>query len=104
MANQLTVFAGLKDVVLTVMGIMRGEQNNSGSFTLTASATSTVVSHPNVGIGKKITFSPSTANAAAALATTYIPIATIVKGGFTVQHANTGTSDRTFAFEVTGGG
>lgn len=104
MARQLSLFAKLPEVVQTVIGIMRGEQNNVGTFTLTPGAASTVVNFVNCAPGKSVVFSPMTANAAAALATTYVPASTIVSGQFTVQHANAATADRTFAFEVTGGG
>ena len=100
----ITIFSKFEEVRLAVMAILRGEQNNTGTFTLTAGATSTLVKFANCAPGKTIVFSPVTSNAAGAMATTYIPIATTLKGSFTVQHANTGTSDRTFAFEVTGGG
>lgn len=91
-------------IVNEIIQILTGRQNNVGTFTLTPGATSTVVSFTNCAPGSSICFSPQTANAAAALATTYIPAATILRKAFTVQHANAGTGDRTFMFEVTGGG
>jgi hypothetical protein len=104
MANQLTPFSQLSEVIKTVMGLMRGEQNNVGSFALKTGATSTVVSFVNCAPGKTVSISPQTANAAAALPTTYIPASTIVAGSFTVMHANAASADRIFSFEVTGGG
>jgi hypothetical protein len=103
MARQITQFSPLTEIAQAVMGLLRGEQNNAGSFTLTPGATSTVVSFVNCAASSKINITPQTANAAAALATTYIPPATVVNGAFTVRHASAGTSDRTFFFEVTGG-
>lgn len=100
----VTPFSKFEDVRQAVMNLIRGEQNNVGRFTMgTGSDTSTVVSHPNCAPGKTITMTPTNAAAAAGMATTYIPEATIVKGSFTVQHVASG-APRTFMYEVTGGG
>lgn len=104
MAFQLQKFSSLSMVIDAVMGMGRGEQNNVGRFTLAAGAAQTIVSFVNCAPGKTVTFSPMTANAAAALPTTYIPEATILSGSFTVRHASNAQTDRTFMYEVTGGG
>lgn len=76
--------------------IDQGRLNCSGEFTLAASATTTTVFAPTVGDETMIVFSPTTANAAGALATTFILAANIVSGSFIVSHASAGTTDRTF--------
>jgi hypothetical protein len=60
--------------------------------TLTPSVTSTVVSFPNCSKDCRVFLFPQTANAAAALATTFIARASIVQKQFTVTHANSGTT------------
>lgn len=82
--------------------IDQGRLNCSGEFTLAASATTTVVVAPTVSPGTQITFSPKTSDAAAALSTTYILDANVVAGSFTVSHASSGSSDRTFAWIAIG--
>lgn len=96
--------ASLNDVIDAISAIFRGEQNNTGMFTLKPGSVATVVPYVNAAPGKTITFSPMTANAAAAIPTTYIGINDITGGSFTVRHANAATADRTFAFECTAGG
>lgn len=100
MATSLTIFSKFEDVRLAVIGILRGEMNNTGRFELTT-GTSTTVTHPNCAPGKSIQITPSSSGAASAGA--YIPTATIAKGSFVVQHS-AGAAGRTFMYEITGGG
>lgn len=83
-----------------INNILRGKTNNWGSVTLTANAASTSVTDPRAGYNSVVTLSPTTANAAAAIATTYI--ATYGDGTFTITHANNAQSDKTFKYVVTG--
>ena len=72
--------------------------------TLTAGVTSTVYVGPNVNELAQVFLFPKTANAAAALATTYAAISRIAGvNTVTITHANAGTTDRTFAIAVIGG-
>lgn len=100
----VTPFSRFEEVRQAVINMLRGEQNNVGYCSLgTGSDTSTVVSHPNCAPGKSVQLTPTNAAAASSIATTYIPIATIVKGSFTIFHSASGAA-RTFMYEVTGGG
>lgn len=74
-----------------------------GDVTLRAGQTTTTVNFANCSTGCRVFLQPKTANAAAALATTYIKAADILQGSFVVTHANAGTTDRTFSFETVGG-
>lgn len=76
-----------------------GRSNAIGSFTLTANVASTVVSDRRVGNDSTVTLQPTTANAAAALATTYW---TCMGGSFTLTHANNAQTDRTFRYAIQG--
>lgn len=76
--------------------LLRGRANNTGTFTLTAGATSTVVTDPAFESSMVPLFTPTTANAAGALATTYVSARD--KGQFTITHANAGSTDRTFLY------
>ena len=91
----------LRKIANAVNGIMDGKINATGTFTLTASVTSTVVVDRRCGTNSVVLITPTTANAAGALATTYIP-STTIKNQFTVTHANAGTTDRTFNYAILG--
>lgn len=88
-------------IVQSVISIIR-KWNSTGEVTLTAGATTTVVTKSvakgavNVGKDDQILLSPRTANAAAAISTTYI--SSVGQGTFTITHANAGTLDRTFGW------
>lgn len=72
----------------------------TGTVTLTASAASTVVADRYAGTDSVPIFVPTTANAAAALATTYVSARG--KQTFTLTHANNAQTDRTFIYFVVG--
>lgn len=97
-------FSDLPTIRKAVRAIGRGEQHNVGTFTLTPGATSTVVNSVNCAPGKSVNFSPATANAAAAMSSTFVRLTDVGAGSFTVTHASNAQADRTFYYEVTGGG
>lgn len=90
-------------LVDTVRELANGRQNSIGDVTLRAGQTTTVVSFENCSSECRVFLFPQTANAAAALATTYILRAGILRGGFTITHANAGSVDRTYSFVAIGG-
>lgn len=90
----------LRRVVTAVNNILRGKTNNVGSVTLTANAASTALSDIRIGINSVIVLQPTTANAAAALATTYV--GTPGDGTVTITHANNAQTDRVFLYCVIG--
>lgn len=71
----------------------------NGEVTLTASATTTTVSDGGVYAGDRIFLQPTTANAAAAIPTTFV--SSITNGEFTLTHANAVSTDRTFLYLIT---
>ena len=85
-------------IVQAVRDLSQGRSNAAGEFTLTAGATTTVVTAKNCGPDSRVVWAPKTANAAAALATMYHSASGI--GAFTITHANTGTTDRTFSYRI----
>ena len=82
----------------SINNMIKGRTENVSQVTLTANAASTTVSNSNISENSEILLSPKTANAAAALATTYIPEATILNGSFVIQHANNAQTDKTFGY------
>lgn len=89
----------LSVINLTIAELASGRSNAHGTFTLTAGVTSTVVTNANCAAASCVKITPTTANAAAALATTYI---TAANGSFTVTHANSAQTDRTFTYAIQG--
>lgn len=80
----------------TLNSVIRGRANVASSLTLAAGVTSTVVTDPAFESSMVPVLTPTTANAAAALPTTYVSARD--KGAFTLTHANTATLDRTFLY------
>lgn len=88
-------------IVAALRQVIEGRSNATGAFTLTASATATTVTHASCAPGSVVTFGmPQTANAAGALATTYILAADVIKGQFIVTHASATMTDRTFGYRI----
>lgn len=92
----------LYKIVCAIRELFEGRSNAVGTFTLTPSAASTVVSAPNCGTGSSVLLTPKTANAAAELGNGTMYIATVANGSFTVTHANNAQSDRTFMWAAFG--
>jgi uncharacterized membrane protein len=90
-------------IVQAIISLLR-KWNASGQVTLRPNQTTTVVTTlvstgvVNVAIGDEVMLSPRTANAAAAVATTYI--SAVGQGTFTVTHANNAQADKTFGWGV----
>lgn len=92
----------LKKLIRAIRGLASGRSNGVGTVTLTASATSTTVTDQNCAAGSVIQLTATTADAATALATTYVPVATVLNGSFVIQHASNTQVDRTFAYAISG--
>lgn len=90
-------------IVQAIIELVSGRQNSVGDVTLRANNTTTTVVFPNCSTGARVFLFPQTANAAAALATTYVKIADIIRKQFVITHANNAQLDRVFSFLVIGG-
>jgi pyrroline-5-carboxylate reductase len=85
-----------------IQQLYSGRSNATGVVTLAPGATTTTVSAINCAAGNAVFLFPATANAAAALATTYVPAATVTKQQFVINHANSAQTDRTFYWVALG--
>lgn len=90
----------LQRTVQAIKQLAQGRSNATGTFTLTAGATSTVVTGEYISSDSHIFFTPLTDNAAGAVATTYVAL--VGNKTFTITHANAATADRAFAFIALG--
>lgn len=92
--------AWLAQISDVIGNIQAGKLNNTGVVTLTANAASTTLTDSRIGTNSMISLMPTTANAAAALATTYLD--TFGKGSCVINHTNDAQTDKTFVFTITG--
>lgn len=84
----------IRRLVEAINSLQRGKMNAVTTVTLTANATTTTLTDNRIGGGTYIGLSPTTANAAAALGTTYVSAK--AKESATITHANNAQTDRTF--------
>lgn len=99
--------ATLRETVVAINQLAAGRSNAVGLVTLTANVTSTTFNatfDPNINADAHIFLTARTANAAAAVATTYATITRVAGiNTVTITHANTATTDRTFGYAILGG-
>jgi 2-keto-3-deoxy-L-rhamnonate aldolase RhmA len=106
MAAGIELQPGERDIFRIVQAIISyiRKWNASGQITLRANQTTTTVTKAispgafNVAVGDEIMLSPRTANAAAALATTWI--SAVGQGTYTLTHASNGQTDKTYGYGV----
>lgn len=89
-------------LVDTIRQLAEGRSNAVGVVTLRANQVTTAVPAPTCGVGTNILMFPATANAAAALATTFILVANVTAGQFIISHANNAQVDKTFYWLAVG--
>ncbi len=89
-------------IVATVNQLCQGRNNATGTVTLTAGVTTTVVQAPNCATGSAVGLTPRTANAAAELGNGTLYVSTIANASFTITHANNGQTDRNFVWWAVG--
>src|SRR3989344_1867966 len=87
--------AHLSMVASAVNNILKGKTNNTGTVTLAANQSTTVVPDTRVGDNSCITFMPTTANAAAEIGAGLMYV-TLGSQTFTITHANNAQTNRDF--------
>ena len=89
-------------VASSVNLLIEGKLNSTGTFTLTASATSTTVTDLRAGSNSVILYTPISANASAEVGNGTIFISARNKQNFVITHANNSQTDRNFIYVVLG--
>lgn len=79
-----------------------GRSNATSTVTLRANQATTTVTAEYCTADSIVVLTPQTANAAAALATTYVLAANVTRGQFIISHANNAQTDKTFGWETRG--
>lgn len=94
----------LRKMINVVKGVMQGKTNNTGTFTLTASSTTTTLTFAEgqIGIYTVLLWEPLSSNAAGAIATLYESARDVENSTITLTHASTATVDRSFHYVLIG--
>ena len=90
----------LRMLSLALNNTIAGKVNSTGSATLTASATTTVLTDERIGSGSVILFMPTTANASTAYANLYVSAR--IEGSATLTHSSSANTDQTFGYVIFG--
>lgn len=90
-----------REVAQAVNLLIDGKSNARGSFTLTASTTTTTVTDLRVGEDSIINYTPTTANAAAEIGAGGMFVSARNNESFVITHANNSQNDRSFIYTVT---
>lgn len=90
----------LTKYALSLQQLAAGRSNGVGLVTLVAGAITTTVNDPNVSADSRILLAPVTANAAAAVTTTWQSFT--ANKQFVLTHANNAQTDRTFRYAIHG--
>ena len=92
----------LKKVIRALQQLAAGRSNATGTVTLATSASTTVVSDPNCAAGTVPHLTPASANAATEVGNGTIYVSAVANGSFTITHANSATTGRTFLYALQG--
>lgn len=91
-----------RDMAAWAREASQGKLNVTTTLTLTANVTTTTLTDPRLRAAGNILLLPLTANAAGALATTYVLTSNMNDGSWVITHANAATTDRTFRVTIIG--
>ncbi len=79
-----------------------GKLNSTGTVTLTASVTTTVITDQKIGTDSRIILFPTTANAAADIAAGDVYISSKGKKTATITHPSNANADKTYDYVILG--
>ena len=99
-----TTETDLSKVILSLQQVAAGRSNAVGTVTL-ATGTATTVVTTQIGIcafGSIVNLTPTTANAAAELGNGTMYVSAVGNNTFTITHANSATTGRTFSYAIVG--
>lgn len=92
----------LKKIVLALQQLAAGRSNAVGSVTLAAGSATTTVTTENCAEGSTPILTPVSANAAAEVGNGTIYVSGVANGAFTITHANSAATGRTFLYAILG--
>jgi hypothetical protein len=92
----------LKKIVLAIQQLAAGRSNAAGMVTLATGAATTVVTDQNCAAGSTPLLTPATPSAATELGNGTLFVSAVANGSFTIAHANSATTGRTFLYAIHG--
>jgi hypothetical protein len=92
----------LKKIVLALQQLAAGRSNAIGSVTLATGSSTTTVTTANCAAGSTPILTPASVGAATELGNGTIYVSAVTNGSFTITHANSATTGRTFLYAVLG--
>jgi hypothetical protein len=95
----------LKKIILAIQQLSSGRSNAVGTVTLATSASTTTVTPNQAGVvasGSVPILVPTTANAATEVGNGTMYVSAVANGSFTITHANSSTTGRTFLWAILG--
>jgi hypothetical protein len=92
----------LKKIILAIQNLAAGRSNAVGTVTLATGVATTVVADKNCAAGSTPLLTPATANAATEVGNGTMYVSTVANGSFTITHASSGTTGRTFLYAILG--
>jgi hypothetical protein len=94
----------LRQIARVTNNLLLGKLNVGGIVSLQANAASTILTDARIGSQSAVLLVPTTASAAAELATgaLYVPETGRINGSAVIAHANNALADRTFRYAILG--
>jgi len=92
----------LKKIVLSVQQLAAGRSNAIGSVTLATGSSTTTVTTSNCAAGSTPILTPASAAAAVEVGNGTMYVSAVANGSFTITHANSATTGRTFLYAILG--
>jgi hypothetical protein len=92
----------LKKIVLALQQLAAGRSNAVGSVTLVTGSSTTTVTTANCAAGSTPILTPASASAATELGNGTMYVSAVINGAFTITHANSATTGRTFLYAILG--
>ena len=92
----------LKKIVLALQQLAAGRSNAVGSVTLATGSPITTVTTPNCAPGSTPILTPASVNAATELGNGTLHVSAVANGSFSITHANSATTGRTFLYAILG--
>ena len=92
----------LKKIVLALQQLAAGRSNAVGSVTLATGSPTTTVTTSSCATGSTPILVPASAAAAAEVGNGTMYVSAVANGSFTLTHANSATTGRTFLYAILG--
>jgi hypothetical protein len=97
-----TTETDLKKIVLAIQQLAAGRSNAVGTVTLAIGVATTIVTDKNCAVASTPLLTPTSASAATEVGNGTMYVSAVANGSFTVTHANSAATGRTFLYALHG--